>query len=169
MTGVCCAVLYLCRAEAQGGFDPSSVGMSEKEAANIALAFGQVSLATDSWRVRSGRSSATLAQRGCRSIDADDATTNASLIQPIGHVRSWLCCSCNVCSYNVSAESAVQVMITTRCGSLIIFMACCAVLCCVCCSMTWMTTGDWIQTSLSRCCSHWARMSAGMRQMRRWR
>lgn len=36
------AYLTLYRAESQGGFDPSSVGMSEKEAANIALAFGQV-------------------------------------------------------------------------------------------------------------------------------
>jgi hypothetical protein len=35
--------LCLCRAESSYGFDPSSVGMSEKEAANIALAFGQVS------------------------------------------------------------------------------------------------------------------------------
>lgn len=38
------AYLTLYRAEAQGGFDPSSVGMSEKEAANIALAFGQYDL-----------------------------------------------------------------------------------------------------------------------------
>jgi hypothetical protein len=39
-----CAACCVCwhRAESQGGFDPSSVGMSEKEAANIALAFGQV-------------------------------------------------------------------------------------------------------------------------------
>lgn len=42
----CVVVLLLCvvgrRAENQGGFDPAAVGMSEKEAANIALAFGQV-------------------------------------------------------------------------------------------------------------------------------
>lgn len=34
--------LCLSRAESSYGFDPSSVGMSEKEATNIALAFGQV-------------------------------------------------------------------------------------------------------------------------------
>lgn len=39
---LCC--LYTYRAESREGFDPLSVGMSEKEAANIALAFGQVSV-----------------------------------------------------------------------------------------------------------------------------
>lgn len=41
---VCCGA---CRAESSGGFDPTSVGMSEKEAANIALAFGQVGNGSD--------------------------------------------------------------------------------------------------------------------------
>eukprot|EP00775_Hariotina_reticulata_P014815 gene14815-14996_t len=35
------AYLTLYRAEKSAGFDPSSVGMSEAEAANIALVFGQ--------------------------------------------------------------------------------------------------------------------------------
>lgn len=43
----CVGCHRLCRAETREGFDPSSVGMSEKEAANIALAFGQVSVCTD--------------------------------------------------------------------------------------------------------------------------
>jgi hypothetical protein len=38
------AYLTLYRAESQGGFDPASVGMSESEAANIALVFGQYDL-----------------------------------------------------------------------------------------------------------------------------
>ncbi|WIA41955.1 hypothetical protein OEZ86_009259 [Tetradesmus obliquus] len=38
------AYLTLYRAESQAGFDPSSVGMSEAEAANIALVFGQYDL-----------------------------------------------------------------------------------------------------------------------------
>lgn len=38
------AYLTLYRAESREGFDPLSVGMSEKEAANIALAFGQYDL-----------------------------------------------------------------------------------------------------------------------------
>eukprot|EP00882_Tetradesmus_deserticola_P001774 GHRQ01001906.1.p1 GENE.GHRQ01001906.1~~GHRQ01001906.1.p1 ORF type:complete len:351 (+),score=150.42 GHRQ01001906.1:100-1152(+) len=38
------AYLTLYRAEAQAGFDPASVGMSESEAANIALVFGEYDL-----------------------------------------------------------------------------------------------------------------------------